>query len=154
MDELDILGLPSISLQRHSLSVTGCDTFGRPSSLDALCPVSFISLRISPARISDRSRMSVASLTPVCDSCVSPKEQDAAKKQAPCLGCGQRMMLPGHGKAICSNRCAQRARRAARRASVRAHCANCGVMFTPSRSDARHCSNACRQAAYRAKDKP
>jgi hypothetical protein len=40
----------------------------------------------------------------------------------------------------------QRKRRRARRANR--VCA-CGITFTPTRSDGRYCSNACRQAAYR-----
>jgi hypothetical protein len=32
-------------------------------------------------------------------------------------------------------------------------CAVCGVEFRPWRSDARHCSNACRQRAYRQRSK-
>lgn len=38
-------------------------------------------------------------------------------------------------------------RRSARRVWIR--CAGCGEFFVPRRSDARTCSNACRQRAYR-----
>jgi predicted nucleic acid-binding Zn ribbon protein len=51
---------------------------------------------------------------------------------------------------VCSDRCAQRWRRK-RRAQKRpaAHCAMCGTSFVPTRRDAQFCSNACRQWAYR-----
>lgn len=54
----------------------------------------------------------------------------------------------------CSERCRDRlrsARRAAAAAEERAGrtCEACGDPFTPRRADARYCSNACRQDAYR-----
>jgi hypothetical protein len=57
----------------------------------------------------------------------------------------------------CSNECARaRANRLRRRKGYREYkiarmrCARCGDPFEPKRLDARYCSNACRQAAYRA----
>lgn len=41
----------------------------------------------------------------------------------------------------------QRKRRAAKRAKI--ECAQCGEEFTPNRTDAKFCSNACRQRAHR-----
>ena len=51
---------------------------------------------------------------------------------------------------VCSDRCAQRWRR--RRQAARqplATCETCKTEFQPTRQDARFCSNACRQWAYR-----
>lgn len=88
--------------------------------------------------------------TPVCDACVTPKEQARATKNSSCLGCGQRMAVdPRFAVRVCSNRCEQRERRARKRSGRRATCANCGSIFPPKRRDVRFCSNACRQAAYR-----
>jgi hypothetical protein len=88
--------------------------------------------------------------TPVCDACASPKELAATTKHATCAGCGQRLMVcPNAAISTCSNRCAQRRRRARRRTAARAVCDACNLVFTPKRSDARFCSDACRQRAYR-----
>jgi len=51
-------------------------------------------------------------------------------------------------------RCAQTARNTnarerRRRARADLACNACGTVFTPRRADARYCSNACRQDAYR-----
>lgn len=54
---------------------------------------------------------------------------------------------------VCDDRCrheAQLARQRERRAAERrTDCAECGETFTPARSDAKYCSGACRQRAYR-----
>lgn len=62
-------------------------------------------------------------------------------------------------RTFCSQRCRRRvlqtvrkAKRQARQADVRP-CADCGQPFSGRRSDARYCSNACRQAAWRARQK-
>jgi hypothetical protein len=50
----------------------------------------------------------------------------------------------------CSSACYWRHRRARLRAVVKPRkCAACGKKFTPRRSDAKACSNACRQALFR-----
>jgi hypothetical protein len=79
-----------------------------------------------------------------------------------CEECGRPvvfgLVLP-HRRFFCSRSCANKhyarphnARRAEQRAAQRANstCAQCGHAFNPSRSDARYCSPACRQTAYRA----
>jgi hypothetical protein len=50
---------------------------------------------------------------------------------------------------VCSVRCSRLARNARRRRSTIATCCTCGKQFQQRRSDARYCSNACRQGAYR-----
>ena len=68
-----------------------------------------------------------------------------------CAGCGEPMSVLSHYRgwriACCSIRCEQRHRRQLNKRSRR--CDVCKKGFTPSRKDARHCSNACRQWAYR-----
>jgi hypothetical protein len=50
----------------------------------------------------------------------------------------------------CSQACYRRQLRARRRAErAKVACKVCRVKFVPTRSDARYCSNACRQAAHR-----
>ena len=71
----------------------------------------------------------------------------------PCAGCRR----PTANREFCSEACRVRAwtweRSDARdeaRAARRLHCTRCGRPFTPARrGDARYCSAACRQAAYR-----
>jgi hypothetical protein len=89
----------------------------------------------------------------ICPACATVAEQRAATHECQCRGCAQPMLSPASLKAhqlVCSNRCAQRVRRRqrqARRAMI--HCGACGSAFRPTRSDARFCSRACKQKAYR-----
>jgi hypothetical protein len=84
----------------------------------------------------------------VCAGCVTPGEAAEATVASVCEGCGQLMMSPVV-VATCSDRCAQRERRARRRQSRRLFCANCGDVATGLNRDAKFCSARCRQAAYR-----
>ena len=88
---------------------------------------------------------------PVCDACVTGPELENATDDAACAGCGQRLRLSAHWpKPVCSNRCEQRDRRKRRRARRPAtRCSICEAFFVPKRNDAKFCSNACRQRAYR-----
>jgi len=100
----------------------------------------------------------------VCTTCATPKEAAAAHFQRACEGCGLPMLTPlyptkvrrwfkkhvGIRNAVCSRRCEQRYRRRLKRQErATATCACCGIQFEPRRSDARFCSIACKQAAYR-----
>jgi hypothetical protein len=92
---------------------------------------------------------------PVCDACVTAQELAKATIDATCVGCGQRMRLNIHWrKATCSNRCEQRERRKRYRAQVRNLCTICFKTFQPKRGDAKFCSSACRQRAYRRRATP
>ena len=70
-----------------------------------------------------------------------------------CAGCGEPIMISGgyHRSGwhdvVCSNRCHQRHRRKLHR--PRRKCGTCEKRFTAVRTDARYCSNACRQWTYR-----
>jgi hypothetical protein len=75
----------------------------------------------------------------------------------PCHGCGRMVAVRtrrGQRKVVaCSERCAWTARNR-RRATVaailrRRRCLACNEAFAAPRSDARYCSSACRQRAYR-----
>jgi hypothetical protein len=97
---------------------------------------------------------------PVCDACVTEKELANATEDATCAGCGQRMKLSQYGRrmklryrqATCSNRCEQRERRKRDRLSLWSICAICKTTFRPKRrGDAKFCSSACRQRAYRSR---
>ena len=88
----------------------------------------------------------------VCDACVTERELERATEDAICPGCGQRMKLnPAWPKTTCSNRCEQRDRRKRRRAlyALPAVCVVCKAEFWPERADAKFCSSAHRQKAYR-----
>lgn len=77
----------------------------------------------------------------------------------PCEGCGrpvhQKWTLRSFSKrTVCCSNCARRAQAAAaksRRAKARGtrQCQDCGKIFKPTRTDARFCSVACKQRAYR-----
>ncbi len=79
-----------------------------------------------------------------------------------CFGCGREFYTQIHSKKYCwygtcgriGNYKHQRRHRLERRKDL--VCAECGKTFTPKRSDAKYCSNACRQKAYRQSvtDKP
>jgi hypothetical protein len=100
----------------------------------------------------------------VCAACAEPAEQARAKYKVMCEGCSQPMLTPRYpcavrrwvsswkniGEHVCSKRCEQRYRRRLQRESRdETHCTVCGVGFRPKRADAKFCSNACRQRAYR-----
>jgi hypothetical protein len=84
----------------------------------------------------------------VCDGCVTPGEEAKATVASVCEGCGQ-LMLSRVAEATCSNRCAQRERRARRRQSRRLFCASCGDVATGRNRNAKFCSNRCRQKSHR-----
>jgi hypothetical protein len=93
---------------------------------------------------------------PICVDCWdctcsldSPEERPLRR----CLVCRQ-PMLASWSVVTCSNGCAQHKRRQRRKGRRRgqedaSRCAMCRTSFVPTRSDAQFCSNACRQWAYR-----
>lgn len=81
---------------------------------------------------------------------VTGKAPDSAVRKIHCEGCGGIFYTRIHSKRYCNCWCAklgywkyQRQRRLAARADR--VCIVCGKKFTPTRSDALYCSNACRQ---------
>jgi hypothetical protein len=76
---------------------------------------------------------------------------------APCEGCGHPVIDRGDGwqtrrHVTCGAAACQRAIRAAAsraRRPVPRDCLGCGVEFKPARGNARYCSPACKQRAYR-----
>jgi hypothetical protein len=87
---------------------------------------------------------------PVCEACVTVKEQANATVATTCKGCGLPMLAPEWRiKQTCSTRCAQRELRLRLRHKKRM-CATCGLKFETTRTDAKFCSGACRKMAYRA----
>jgi hypothetical protein len=88
--------------------------------------------------------------TPVCDPCAKPKEMFHATMPRTCVECGQRMLMPPScATKVCSSRCYQRNLRARHRAQAFETCLACGSNFAPKRKDARYCSGACKQSAFR-----
>jgi hypothetical protein len=102
--------------------------------------------------------------SPVCDTCLEPREQAPPWVDRTCGGCSHAMRFyhqpsrsrrhPGHRARVwCSSRCEQRVRRAWRKVVVEKSCATCNKPFFPARRDAAYCSNACRQWNYRARSR-
>jgi hypothetical protein len=92
----------------------------------------------------------------VCDACVTDEERARLDADAICEGCDRPMRVNcfewrQRHRYICASRCEARARRRQKRAATRARCSlsTCNKSFTPKRSDAKFCTNACRQRAYR-----
>jgi len=87
----------------------------------------------------------------VCESCARPVELAIATQSAICEGCEQRLLHRDGSRSpvCCSSRCEQRVRRRERRLIWSSPCDGCGNSFNPQRADARFCSGACRQRAYR-----
>ncbi len=96
---------------------------------------------------------------PVCAECLSADEQKWSWRERDCRGCERQMSIPSSRSSlpyekraipcVCSSRCYQRIRRKERREWLRYPCKMCGKAFKPARADARYCSSACRQWAYR-----
>lgn len=89
---------------------------------------------------------------PLCEPCCDAPDQHGHRRsrshgeRRPCACCGRTMHGVTGQRRCCSHACSARTRRLRRRTDRR--CA-CGVVFTPARSDALTCSNACRQRSYR-----
>ena len=103
---------------------------------------------------------------PVCEVCITDQELDNPRKyKVDCHGCGCHLVYVGEVRgsydwrsgnwrspAACCNACYRTALRKQRRIKRR-ECANCGCDFRSPRVDARFCSGACRQDAYRKRGK-
>jgi hypothetical protein len=95
-------------------------------------------------------------VAPVCAGCKSIWE--LFNDPEPCQGCGRpvhyRYEFISRRLTFCCERCRQRAQQGAMRDARRAAragrtCDQCGKVFEPTRTDARFCSVACKQKAYR-----
>jgi hypothetical protein len=94
-------------------------------------------------------------VAPLCEQCKGGRWYRGAKE---CEGCGRpvhnQMDRVQRGRTLCSSACRIKAVSAAAR-SYRRHargtkvCDSCAETFEPSRTDARFCSIACKQRAYR-----
>jgi hypothetical protein len=99
---------------------------------------------------------------PVCEACVTDDELERVSHKVTCKGCGLRLSIPRQRvnkltslnggrrlvRAECSNACFRRVLRKRRR--MKGCSCTCGVIFmSSSRRDAKFCSSACREAAYR-----
>jgi len=93
---------------------------------------------------------------PVCRNCTTDAElRQAVNWTKPCLGCGREMVPVARSRkgqlyvpSTCSMACAKKARRRSKR-QKRVTCGCCGMIFSSTRRDARWCSPACSQRAYR-----
>ena len=110
-------------------------------------------------------------LIPLCGDCFAPPgatgyDERIGSEPFPCENCGRLVVrqvswsdltpmyttqrIAPHCCLRCQGAANARKRRARRRAVRPARkCETCAMDFVPTRTDARHCSNACRQKAYR-----
>lgn len=87
--------------------------------------------------------------TPVCEPCAGPSRSADASKTYVCGGCGLTIKsAPAWRGKVCSERCEQRTRRARRKTLAMRRCKQCIKTFH-GRANARFCSHACKQSAYR-----
>ena len=118
-------------------------------------PVWLIAQYVSYSRMGHSQRWQ----TPICKRCrPTPSYGRHGRWCAPqpCESCGRPVHYrPSYRRrhVLCSSRCAWLAaskRRSATTGAARHKaCAVCGTVFDPPRADARYCSPACRQRAYR-----
>ena len=96
-------------------------------------------------------------LAPHCEQCSKSHWRSFRKAEA-CEGCGRPVYNEWHSlrprRSVCSEQCRHKATSAAakrKRSEARGtrQCQDCGKTFKPTRSDARFCSVACKQRAYR-----
>jgi hypothetical protein len=99
---------------------------------------------------------------PVCEVCVADAELKCQHYNVTCTGCGRNLLFPvqrlsrlaslnGGRRATsgtCCNACFRRALRKRRRPKSPL-CTCCGISFSSTRTDAKFCSSACRQADCR-----
>jgi hypothetical protein len=106
-------------------------------------------------------------VVPLCRTCAKEEiryglHSDAwLMKARPCEGCGRPVVQSESWSYrrqhwLCSDRCRDIVRAAAARdrrrdALEERPCEDCGELFEPRRADARYCSAACRQRAYRSR---
>lgn len=164
---------------RHAPAVTGPDwrayspttsRHARPSSYEGLS-LTFDAQRYAdvcgkcgatippdaPVALNQRVRKSGASLchqTTLCLTCAAYWMEKARPQRETCRQCQRPIYRRRWNcRRFCCDRCAwlaASATRTARGAAERAkHCVVCGQSFTAPRRDARTCSPACRQRAYR-----
>ena len=96
----------------------------------------------------------------LCGECAPNME---AHENAPCDTCGRRVYWQRASRggmrqrAFCSKRCRwtfyNEKTKEKRQQALGKICEDCGNPFTASRSDSRHCSDACRQMSYRRRGK-
>jgi hypothetical protein len=90
---------------------------------------------------------------PICQTCLTPKEQAQDRVESICAGCSRLLSIPDGVTCTkrwiyCSDRCRRRMARKTHRQKLRL-CKTCGNSFQSPRKDARYCSSACRQWSYR-----
>jgi endogenous inhibitor of DNA gyrase (YacG/DUF329 family) len=97
-----------------------------------------------------------STIAPCCEQCTPPEYQNEYLGPTPCEGCSRPVYAEvdrrRRRRVFCSDKCkgqvqAREAREMRRLDPI--PCETCGEVFEPSRSDARFCSDACRQIAYR-----
>jgi len=91
-------------------------------------------------------------VAPICRDCWEDGNQSGIATEGPCTGCGRQVYLTPkslklwleRGQRICCcDKCAD--------AADTRPCATCGKPFSPKRSDAQFCSDACKMKAHRRK---
>jgi hypothetical protein len=91
----------------------------------------------------------------VCDVCATGIGSHAKWSPMTCEGCGRPVIHDTNRQPPRAVICGEPCRRIVRAANARARrrvpraCSICGVEFKPNRGDARYCSPACKQRAYR-----
>lgn len=112
---------------------------------------------VTRLRIKSHRYHNVICLEPVCGRCFKPAD-DQQFTAEDCEGCGRlvhQVPRAGRWRTFCCDECrgqVQTIEARKRRTDVRGvkrPCALCGERFDPARNDARFCSPACRQKAYR-----
>ena len=106
----------------------------------------------------DRWRGAIGSLCAACVSKIDDLNWLRWRPAEPCCRCGRPVILSTKRKRPMYVVCGQSCRVAVYNAAARDrrnrwrtpyHCATCGENFEPKRTDARFCSVACKQKAYR-----
>jgi hypothetical protein len=140
-------------IDRDEVAIVGCSSRGRDEF--TLNPYAVSRSRWNEGGYYHAACLLDAPLQPV--AWLDEYLADGVPLETECAVCGRRIKPPrwvkrrDGGKVFyCSEGCAGGADAIARRVEpVERSCVVCGERFTPARSDARYCSSACRQDAYR-----
>ena len=108
-----------------------------------------LEIAFDPSSVTGKNRNSPATVLPVTPKAKICRKCQRELGENECYAVGWRSRRARWCWRCVRDDDAERAKERRRRRRANRRCAQCAAIFTPSRSDGRHCSPRCRQAAFR-----